>query len=253
MEQSAARYLLRLDDLCPMGRAERWKPLLALVQELGIFPILAVIPRNEDRELMRGPADPEFWPRLCALEAAGAAIGLHGFRHLPCSHGRSLVPLHRTTEFAGASESTQRAWIRAGLEILRGKGLKPKLWVAPRHGFDRTTLRVLKQEGIEMLSDGFARRPFVRGGVVWLPQQLWAPEERGPGLWTICIHPDTETENGLTELAGFLRVHRAEFISVEQAVREFPAQPYGLLHMVQGGVALARIQASRMYRKLRAV
>jgi len=251
MERSAARYLLRLDDVCPTGRAERWKPLLALVEELGICPILAVIPQNEDRELMRGPAEPDFWPRLRALEAAGAAIGLHGFRHLACSHGRSLAPLHRTTEFAGASESRQRAWIRAGLAILRGKGLKPKLWVAPRHGFDRTTLRVLKQEGIETLSDGFARRPFVRGGVVWLPQQLWAPEERGPGLWTICIHPDTATENGLAGLAGFLRSHQADFVSVEQALREFPAQPYGLNHMVEGCAALARIQMRQRFRWMR--
>jgi predicted deacetylase len=251
MNRNAARYLLRLDDLCPTGRAERWKPLLALVQELGIRPILAVIPQNEDTDLMRGPADSEFWMRLRALEAEGAAIGLHGFRHLPCSHGRSLVPLHRATEFAGASESTQRTWIRTGLAILRSKGLNPKLWVAPRHGFDRTTLRVLKREGIEMLSDGFARRPFVRGGIVWLPQQLWAPMERGPGLWTICIHPDTATESELAALAGFLRLHQAEFVSVEQALQEFPAQPYGLPHMVQGCAALARIQMRRGFRWMR--
>ena len=62
-------------------------------------------------------------------------------------------------------EESQRERIREGLEILRGKGLHPKVFVAPRHGFDRTTLHALRKEGIRVISDGFARIPFTRSRI----------------------------------------------------------------------------------------
>jgi predicted deacetylase len=178
MNVKPAQYLLRLDDLCLTASRPRWQRFLELIEEFGIKPILAVVPDNRDADLELAPADAEFWARMRALEAAGATIGLHGYRHLSNGRGRSLVALHRATEFAGVAEETQREWIRAGLEILRGQGLDPRIWVAPRHGFDAHTLRALRAEGVGVLSDGFARVPFVRGGVTWIPQQLWGPVEK---------------------------------------------------------------------------
>jgi predicted deacetylase len=180
-----AQYFLRCDDLCPTASRQRWQRFLSLIEEFGIQPILAVVPENRDPILQLSPPDPEFWKRIRALEASGASIGLHGYRHLAKSRGRSLLALHRTTEFAGVPEDTQRQWIHAGLEILRGHGLNPRIWVAPRHGFDAPTLRALLQEGIDVLSDGFARVPHRRGGMIWIPQQLWEPAEKSQGLWTI--------------------------------------------------------------------
>lgn len=251
MHRPVTRYLLRLDDYCPTSRRECWNPLLTRLQEVGIRPIVAVIPSNDDPELKRASADPEFWPRLCALEAAGVTVGLHGYRHSSRSHGRSLVALHRDSEFAGAGYETQLAWIRAGLEILRGEGLHPRLWIAPRHGLDRNTLRVLRQVGLEVLSDGFARTPFRRGSIVWLPQQLWAPVECGPGLWTICLHPDTATDDELETLCAFLHAHRERFISFDRAMAAFPAHTYGLADAFYGRAKLLRIQLSRLRKKLR--
>ena len=165
MISSPAQYLLRIDDLCPTVSAERWQQLQSLIEEFRLQPILAVVPDNQDPELQVSPPDPAFWDRMRALEAAGAAIGLHGYRHLCVSRGRSLVDLHRISEFAGVPAATQRAWIGEGMRILRGHGLDPKIWVAPRHGFDANTLAALREEGILALSDGFARAPFLRSGI----------------------------------------------------------------------------------------
>lgn len=245
------RYLLRLDDFCSTADAQRWNPLLELLAELGIRPILAVVPRNEDPDLMRAEADNNFWPRLRALTAQGAAIGLHGFRHLSCSRGRGLVPLHRETEFAGAPLEAQRAWIAAAMEIFRAQGIVPRLWVAPRHGFDRNTLRVLAGQGIDLLSDGFASAPYVRGGLTWLPQQLWASVEKPHGLWTICIHPNTATVDELAALTDFLRAHRGEFLSLDEALASFPPVPYSFSYWCREKLVLSRIQLSRARRSLR--
>ncbi len=243
-----AQYLLRCDDLCPTVSSARWQSLAGLIREFGLRPILAVVPENRDAELEQSPADPGFWAGMREMETAGAAIALHGYRHLCASQERSLIGLTRASEFAGVDEATQRLWIREGLRILRAHGLHPRLWVAPRHGFDRNTLRALRAEGIELVSDGLAREPFVREGMTWIPQQLWGPVEKTKGLWTIAIHPNTARDEDLAALREFICAHAAQFTSVDRVLVEFPRRPMSVGERMYAGLALGRIQA-RSWRK----
>ncbi len=245
-----ARYLLRIDDLCPTINREPWQKIAALIREFGLRPILSVVPDNRDSDLSVSPADLTFWDQMCAMQSTGATIALHGYQHLAFSRGRSLVPIHRRSEFAGAPALSQRTWIRAGLTIMRSHGLNPKLWVAPRHGFDRITLDALRSEGITTLSDGFARAPFVRSGFIWIPQQLWGPAEKYAGLWTICIHPNTIKPEQMDELAGLIRSHRDQFISVEEALVSFKPKCLSLTERIGEMLMLARFAASRFKRRL---
>jgi hypothetical protein len=226
---------------------------MPLIEEFGIQPILAVIPDNQDKELNLSPPDTEFWARMRAMEAAGAAIALHGYRHLCASQGQSLLPLHRHAEFAGVPEETQRRWIREGLGILRGQGLNPTVFVAPRHGFDHATLRALRKEGIQLLSDGFARVPFTRGGLTWIPQQLWGPVMKKKGLWTICVHSNFTHSAQVAQLHAFLRQHSAQFTSVDRVLAELHPAKLSLTERLYEAWALWRVQASRARkrRKLR--
>ncbi len=241
-----AQYLLRFDDLCPTVSLQRWQRFLPMIEEFCPQPILAVVPDNQDPGLKLSPPDPQFWNRMRDLESAGATIGLHGYRHISSSHGRSLLPLHPTSEFAGVPENLQRQWIREGLRILRGHGLNPKIWVAPRHGLDRNTLRALQAEGIDLLSDGFARVPFARDGVTWIPQQLWEPVEKPNGLWTICVHPNTATDLQVARLHEFLSRHAEQITSVDRVLAEFPTAKLNLTERLYGTGTLWRIQASRL-------
>ena len=240
MNPCPAQYLLRFDDLCPTMAAERWEPFDKLIREFSILPILAVIPANEDPELgIESPAQ-DFWERMRSLEIAGSTIALHGYRHLCVSGGRSLVPLHQLSEFAGVSEQTQREWIHKGLEILRSHGLYPRLWVAPRHGFDRSTLRALQSVGIFHISDGFARVPFVRAGMTWIPQQLWAPVVKPSGVWTICIHGNNARDEQVEELRGFLREHAGHFTSFDRVVAQYQPSPLDMRERFYEMTALRR-------------
>jgi hypothetical protein len=240
-----AQYLLRFDDLCPTQDGAKWRRFAPLLREFGIKPILAVVPDNRDTGLELSPPDDAFWDETRAMEAAGATIGLHGYRHVCETRGRSLVPLHRETEFAGVPEATQREWIHAGLDILRGHGLNPKIWVAPRHGFDRATLRALRGEGIGLLSDGFARRPFTRDGVIWLPQQLWAPQTKSSGLWTICLHSNAAPDSLVDQLRSFLVRYGNQFTSVDRVVAELQPGALDLSERMFGASSLLRIQIRR--------
>jgi predicted deacetylase len=244
MIYSPAQYLLRIDDLCPTVSASRWQQFQALIEEFRLHPILAVVPDNQDPELDVSPPDPFFWDCMRDLEAAGAAIGIHGYRHICASRGRSLVDLHRISEFAGVPAATQRAWIGEGIGILRGHGLDPNIWVAPRHGFDKHTIEALLGEGISLLSDGFTRAPFLRSGMTWIPQQLWAPVEKERGLWTVCVHPNSASDGEIAALRNFLAVHATQFTSLDRVIFRFEPVTLTLTERLHAVSALRRLKIS---------
>jgi predicted deacetylase len=245
MMPAQARYLLRLDDLCPTVNRNRWQIFCALIDEFRLRPILAVVPDNQDPELILSPPDSGFWEEMRILEATGATIGLHGLHHLCSSKGRSLLDLHRNSEFAGLDAATQREWIRKGLYFLRSHGLNPRIWVAPRHGFDAQTLNALRAEGIFLLSDGFARVPFSRSGITWIPQQLWGPVDQSRGVWTICTHPNTATDEEIERLRAFIRANAAQFCSLSQILDDYPPSTLPITERLYACVALWRVKLSR--------
>lgn len=248
-----AQYLLRLDDLCPSMDRQGLERILALVRTYEIRPILAVVPENRDPDLERSSPDPEFWSKMRELQSNGAAIALHGYHHQSFSSGKSLVSLHRYTEFAGLAFEEQRRMLRAGLEILRGHGLHPELWVAPRHGFDTNTLTALREEGIRYLSDGLARVPFLRRGIVWIPQQLWAPAHRRKGLWTICLHPNSITDAQRKVLQAFLEEHAEQFTSFERIRSEFAPEKLSAREALFEAIALWRLRLRQSRKRVSSI
>ncbi len=236
------QYLLRFDDICPTMSHSGWDRFRPMIEEYNIRPILAVVPDNRDPELVVSLTDPKFWERMRSMETAGATIAVHGYQHLCKSRGKSLLGLHRETEFAGICKEQQREWVRAGLRILRGQGLNPRLWVAPRHGFDENTLHALREEGIEFISDGLARRPLSRGGVTWIPQQLWEPMQREKGLWTICIHSNTANGWEVERLRRFIAAHRNQFTSFERVVTEYEPTALDFRERVYEAGAMIRMR-----------
>lgn len=240
-----AQYLLRFDDLCPTVPRARWESFRNVVEEFRIKPILAVIPDNQDETMEHGPYDPAFWDQMREMEGAGAAIAVHGYQHIWRSQGKSLLGIHRRSEFAGVDLRTQREWIDAGFRILREKGLHPRLWIAPRHGFDRNTLRALSEAGVQYISDGFARIPFRRYGVTWIPQQLWSPVVKSKGLWTICIHPYAAHASEAEQLRRFIGRHGSQFTSFDRVVMEFDSGALGLSERIYAQLALWRVRRRR--------
>lgn len=240
-----AQYLLRVDDLCPTIHARRWERVRLMIEEFGIRPILAVIPDNQDPDLEKSRPAPGFWDQMRQMEAAGATIALHGYQHLCVNRARSLIAIHERSEFAGVRYEVQRDWVAAGLQILRGHGLHPRLWVAPRHSFDRNTLRAIRKEGLRFLSDGLARVPFRRGGVTWIPQQLWSPEARSRGIWTICVHPNSTHRSKAEELRSFLAGYAAQFTTFDRVAEEFAGYRLGMMERIYERIATSRVVMRR--------
>lgn len=236
-----AQYLLRVDDLCPTVHPERWSSIREVIGEFGIRPILAVVPENQDESLAKSTYQEGFWGEMRALQQSGATIAMHGYRHDCSVRARSLIPFHRHSEFAGQPLEVQCDYLRSGFALLRNEGLVPRIFVAPKHSFDRVTLRALCQEGLPYLSDGLARVPFERYGVSWIPQQLWSPASRTKGLWTICIHPNSMGPRRVAELKGFVKKHREQFTSFDEVVKNFRPGKLSFSELAYAQMALWRI------------
>ena len=250
MRPKKAQYLLRFDDLCPTMNRRRWQRFLPLIEGFDLQPILAVVPDNHDSELEIEPAYEGFWDAMRGLAAAGATIGLHGYQHLCVSTGRSLIPMHGKSEFAGVSRDLQKAWIQKGLAMLRSYGLEPKVWVAPRHGLDWITVEVLREVGLDVISDGFAREPFRDGGATWIPQQVWGPVKKESGLWTICLHSNSATDAEVAALEAFLKRNAAQFTSVDRVLREWPVEERSFTDRLFHECMVARMRVSQLRRGL---
>ena len=228
---SRAQYLLRLDDACPTQDRQKWDAIEGVLRRHLIRPIVAIIPANADRSLMRDQPDTSFWQRARSWESDGWMIALHGYSHSLRSSGRGMVPVGRRSEFVGLPRDEQRKRVREGVRLLAAQGITPEAWVAPAHGFDRFTLEALTAESaIRVISDSFARRPIVRHGFVWIPQQLWHPREMARGLWTICLHPNEMNDTSIQNLDTFIAGRRTFFIDPKAAVSS--AVPWGAEDMI---------------------
>lgn len=93
-------------------------------------------------------------------------------------------------------------------KIFLSNDITPKVWVAPAHSFDKNKLIALKEESnIRIISDGISKFPFTKIGFFWIHVQLWKFKEKHTGLWTICLHPNSITEDKIKALEQAIKLN----------------------------------------------
>lgn len=198
-----AKFLLRLDDACHTMRQSAWAELEASLDQLGIKPLVGVVPENADPDLKIAPPSAVFWDMVRRWQAKGWTIGMHGYRHVfhPVARAKLLLPFYDKSEFAGLPLPDQASLIARSWAVFVRERIHPTVWIAPAHCFDTDTLNAIRQETpIRIVSDGLALDQFHAHGFDWLPQQLWALKPHSYGLWTICLHPSNMTSLAIREL-----------------------------------------------------
>lgn len=244
----SARYLVRFDDVCPTMNWAMWDRIAAVLEELDIRPIVAIVPDNRDPSLNVAPPRDDFWERVRRWQAAGWFIALHGHQHLYVTRDAGLVGINPFSEFAGLPYETQKLKLVSALQIMRHHGVRPDGWVAPGHSFDATTVRVLLELGIDVISDGFYRRPVKRLGATWIPQQIWRFRRMPPGVWTICLHGNTLTEPAFEALKADLVRFAPQITSVRAVLRDAPALRCGPLDQALMHAWRASLRLKQRYR-----
>jgi len=207
------KYIIRLDDACPTMDWKRWDSIFNILDKYKIKPIVAVVPNNKDKKLIANKARGNFWEIVKRWEDKGYYIAMHGYNHKYISKKSGLIPMNNQSEFAGVDQKLQRNKIKKAWSIFISNKIKPKIWIAPSHTFDKNTLKILKEETeIEVVSDGIAYYPYNRFGFVWIPQQLWWFSLKKYGIWTICLHPNNMSMKKIYELDNILNSNLEYFV-----------------------------------------
>jgi predicted deacetylase len=191
-----------------------WNEVDEVLTKEGVKPILSVIPDNRSRALFIEGENPRFWDYIREKQRRGWSIGLHGYQHVPITRSPGILKLRHRSEFAGLPEEEQEARITRAIEIFKANGVKPDLWVAPWHSFDRTTIKVLKRHGIAVISDGFSIYPYVDDGMLWIPRQLSNFRRRPFGVYTVCFHHNSWTKRDLLTFKGDVKRYRAWIVDL---------------------------------------
>ena len=219
---SQAKYLLRLDDSCSTQKKEIWDEIEKILDKLGIKPIVAVIPFNKDKNLFIDPEDDNFWEKIKGWEKKGWEIALHGHSHVYHKVNKNdlVFPFYNRSEFACLDLKKQCTLMKESYEHFLKNNIKPNIWIAPSHTFDKNTLIALKNSTeIKYVSDGIALEPFKFMDLVFFPQQLWEPKKKLHGIWTICIHPNSMDKRSLSKFKEIIsdQFFNGKFINTYQA------------------------------------
>lgn len=210
--------LVRLDDYTPNRRREGWAAVGTILDELGIRPLVAVVP--DDRYFGDTPTTAAFWDEVRGLQAKGWGIGVHGETHdvVPIARGAAREIFFATkSEFIGLSLPAQLAKLDASWRAFAANGVTPVAFVAPNHGFDAATVRALREQGrIQWISDGISWRPYRDRGLAWIPQIDWKLPRLRFGLRTVCLHPSTMTPREIDAFGEAARRAAGDFIAVDQ-------------------------------------
>ena len=209
-------YLLRLDDASEHWNKNNWHRIHDLLEKYDIKPIVAIIPLNRDKELMRFPVDPLYEKTIKTWILSGWIPAMHGCNHVVNKKSSGMHPVHNISEFAGCSISAQRELIREGYRKMLEIGIKPLIFVAPFHTFDRNTLTVLKEEtDISIINDTVARDIYYKDCFYFIPQQSGTVRSLKLPIVTFCYHPNVMNDESFSKLERFIRKHRSEFISFD--------------------------------------
>ena len=219
---SQAKYLLRLDDSCSTQKKENWDEIEKILDKLQIKPIVAVIPFNKDKNLFLDHEDKNYWTKVKNWEKKGWEIALHGHSHLYHKVNKNdlIFPFYNRSEFGGLDLKTQCNLMTESYKHFLDNDIKPNIWIAPSHTFDKNSLIALKNSTeIKYVSDGIALEPFKFMDLVFFPQQLWEPKKKLFGVWTICIHPNSMDKKSISKLQEIIsdQFFNGKFINTYEA------------------------------------
>jgi predicted deacetylase len=193
-----AKYLLRFDDICETMDWDIWEEIEAILIERGIKPILAVIPKNVDPQLKITEANCNFWSKVKEWQDRGWIIAMHGYEHKYETLYGGILKISNKSEFSGLDYEIQKNKISKSLKIFNLNKIGVEAWIAPSHSFDATTLKVLREENVKIISDGFSYRIYQDDYFTWIPQQLWRFRWFPFGFWTVCLHHNSFNKRDLS-------------------------------------------------------
>jgi predicted deacetylase len=244
----ASEFLIRFDDVCPTMNWGLWTEIEAILDAHCVKPMIAIVPNNKDPELQVSSPRSDFWEQVRRWKEKGWAIGVHGYEHLYTTDDPGILGLQDRSEFAGLPKSDQHTKLSLALQIFDRECIVPDIWVAPSHSFDWTTLSLLKQLGLGVVSDGLMAFPYRDfAGVFWVPQQLWRFRRTPPGVWTVCLHHNKWSQRQLSNFRNDVRTYSKQISNLAAVSLKYSDREETVSDRVGAAAMLTFIRACGYY------
>ena len=198
------QIMFRMDDITADMNWDKFNQVREIFEKYQIYPLLGVVPDNQDRKLSFQEKQEDFWETIIALQKKGWMIAQHGTYHKYVTTDSGLLGLKNASEFAGLPYEEQFSKLQVGKRMLEEHGIYTGIFMAPGHTFDRNTLKALHHLGFHTVTDGLYKRPYYYEKMLFVPCRL--QEYRNvKGIDTICLHSNLMSEKDIKELEQFCK------------------------------------------------
>lgn len=216
------RIAVRLDDITPDMDWDKFYQFKEILDTYGIRPLIGVVPKNQDENLALNPWKEGFWDEIKTLQNQGWIVAMHGVNHVYDSDKGGMFPLNDFSEFAGHSLEIQMEKIKRGKEILQEKGIETDFFMTPAHTYDENTLKALRANGFQKITDGFGEYPYQWMGLTFYPISFRMSDslKKDGGYTTMVVH--TNTIDDMDYYKNMFSKHREQFISYSEYMRILP-------------------------------
>jgi len=214
----AAKYLIRFDDVTSGMAWSKFSAFEDLLNELGIKPIVGVVPKCEDKKLLVETPRNDYWDVIKTWYDNGWTIAQHGCTHIYETEDSGVLGINKKSEFSGLSYKVQFEKLKVGKEILLLHGVWQPIFMAPSHSFDLNTINALQDLQFQYVTDGYGVYPYKMKNLVAIPQLFSKPLSFGFGVYTICLHVNSMNDSQIVRTLSFIKKNREKFISFEDSL-----------------------------------
>ncbi len=206
------KCIIRLDDASEYMDINNWLYMKDMLDRFDIKPIFGIIPNHKMRGGISSVNREDFWKLMREWVNAGWIPALHGYEHAFETNEGGINSINRRSEFAGLPLEVQKIKIKNGYDILLNNGIRPEIFFAPAHTFDKNTLNALESETrIRIISDTFATDVYYENPFFFIPQQGNKARDLPFKTMTFCYHPNIMKKDEFTELEVFFLNYKKYF------------------------------------------
>jgi len=211
--------LIRFDDIAENMNWKLMDRCETLFNKYSIKPVLGVIPRNKDKELLNHPVNKNFWERVRSWKALGWEIAMHGFTHEYDSTSikkKDYFNHGGGSEFYGHSIEVQKQRLASGLKKFKEENVKVRSFFAPNHIYDKNTFLALKSLGVKQVIDGYGLFPYLENEIIFIPQLFYENIILPFGLQSTQIHLNYWSDKDFSKFEKFIDVNQDKIINYDQ-------------------------------------
>ena len=214
--------LIRMDDIAENMNWRLMNKCEDLFDELNIKPLLGVIPKNEDSELLKYDKTENFWQEVRSWNKKGWEISMHGYNHVYSAktNKKDYFNYGGGSEFFGLSLSDQKIKIKNGFEKFASEQIKIRSFFAPNHTYDLNTFKALDECGIDNVIDGYGIFPYTYKNLNFIPQLFYREIMLPFGIQSTQLHINYWEEKDFNVFKKFVEKESNKIITYEEALKK---------------------------------